>query len=86
MSTVTFSNTAQTLAGLNGSVGSTLALAYGGGATLTVGSGSFAGSITDPNQGGANLVKTTTGTLYLTGANTYYGLTTVTAAHCFTAP
>ncbi len=79
LSTVTFSNTAQTLAGLNGSVGSTLALAYGGGATLTVGSGSFAGAITDPNQGGANLVKTTTGTLYLTGANTYYGLTTVTA-------
>ena len=78
LSTVTLSNTAQTLAGLNGVPGSTLLLAYGQGATLTVGSGSFAGSINDDTNE-ANLVKTTTGILYLTGANTYYGSTTVTA-------
>ncbi len=77
-SAVTLSNPAQTLAGLNGSPGSTLVLAYGNGATLTVGGGSFAGTIND-NQNVANLVKNTTGTLYLTGQNTYYGSTTVTA-------
>ena len=71
-------NTAQTLVGLNGSPGSTLYLAYANGATLTVGGGSFAGTIND-NQNIANLVKNTTGILYLTGANTYYGSTTVTA-------
>ena len=79
LSTVTLSNTAQTLAGLNGSPGSTLLLAYGGGATLTVGSGSFAGTIND-EANAANLVKNTTGILYLTGPNSYYGSTTVTAA------
>ncbi len=77
-STVTLSNTAQTLVGLNGSPGSTLVLAYNGGATLTVGGGSFAGTIND-NLNGANLVKNTTGTLYLTGTNAYYGSTMVTA-------
>ena len=78
LSTITLGNTAQTLAGLNGVPGSTLVLAYANGATLTVGGGSFAGTIND-NQNIANLVKNTTGTLYLTGANAYYGSTTVTA-------
>ena len=58
-STVTLLNPAQTLAGLNGSAASTLALSYSGGTTLTVGSGSFAGAIIDPTQSGANLVKNT---------------------------
>ena len=85
LSTVTLSNTAQTLAGLNGVPGSTLVLAYANGATLTVGGGSFAGTIND-NQNIANLVKNTSGTLYLTGANAYYGSTTVTAGTCCTVP
>ncbi len=59
-STVELDNTAQTLVGLNGSPGSTLYLAYANGATLTVGGGSFAGTIND-NQNIANLVKNTTG-------------------------
>ena len=63
---------------MNGVPGSTLVLAYANGATLTVGGGSFAGTIND-NQNIANLVKNTSGTLYLTGANAYYGSTTVTA-------
>ena len=70
-------NPAQALAGLNGSAASTLNLSYSGGTTLTVGGGSFAGAIIDPTQSGANLVKNTTGILYLTGANAYYGSTTV---------
>ena len=81
-STVTLSNSAQALAGLNGSAASTLALSYNANSnatTLTIGSGSYAGAITDPTNAGASLVKTTTGTLYLSGANSYYGTTTVTA-------
>ena len=77
-STVELDNLAQTLAGLNGSAQSTLNLFNGNGTTLTVGSGSFAGSIND-GMNAANLVKNTTGTLYLNGASTYYGSTTVTA-------
>ncbi len=77
-STVELDNPAQNLAGLNGSALSTLNLFNGSGAALTVGGGSFAGTIND-NATGASLVKNTTGTLYLTGANTYYGSTMVTA-------
>ena len=77
-STVELDNAAQTLAGLNGSAQSTLNLFNGSGAALTVGGGSFAGTITD-NANGASLVKNTSGNLYLTGANIYYGSTTVTA-------
>ena len=79
-STVEFDNPAQTLAVLNGSAQSTLNLFNLSGTTLTVGAGSFAGTIND-NMNIASLVKNTTGTLYLTGpgVNTYYGPTTVTA-------
>ena len=84
-STVELDNAAQTLAGLNGSAQSTLNLFNGSGAALTVGGGSFAGTITD-NANGASLVKNTSGILYLTGANIYYGSTTVTAGALCTVP
>ncbi len=77
-STVELDNPAQTLAVLNGSSASTLNLFNESGTMLTVGAGSFAGSINDGGNA-ASLTKTTTGILYLTGANTYYGSTTVTA-------
>ena len=77
-STVKLDNPAQTLAVLNGSSASTLNLFNESGTMLTVGAGSFAGSINDGGNA-ASLTKTTTGILYLTGANTYYGSTTVTA-------
>ena len=55
-------------------------LIFGSGATkagtLTVGSGSFSGVISDASKGG-KLVKTGTGTFFVTGANTYTGGTVI---------
>ena len=50
----------------------------GPGGTLTVGSGDFTGVIHDDLQNG-NLVKDTTGTLRLSGTNTYVGTTNINA-------
>ncbi|PSL80759.1 hypothetical protein C7T35_30810, partial [Variovorax sp. WS11] len=68
-------NATQTVAQLNGS--GTVGLA---GSELTVGAGSFSGSIADSPAFSASpgsLVKAGTGTLTLSGSNTYTGSTTV---------
>ncbi len=73
----------QTIASLSGVAGSTVTL---GGGQFTVGNATnttFAGSITDTgsasNYSGGSLVKVGTGTLTLSGSNSYSGNTSVTA-------
>jgi outer membrane autotransporter protein len=63
----------ETIGALNGSSVGTVNLKS---FTLTVGAGDFAGVISDGGHGG-KLVKNGPGTLFLRGANTYTGLTTV---------
>lgn len=64
----------------NGTVQLNDGLINGSGATtagtLTVGSGSFSGVISDASKGG-QLIKTGTGTFFVTGANTYTGGTVI---------
>ena len=77
-SSVTFANSAQTLSALNGSASSALNF-NGGGTTLTLGGGTFAGAINDNTPSGSSLVKNTTGLLVLSGPNGLVGTTTVNA-------
>lgn len=71
--------TSQTLTALNG--GGTVLNNGGGSSVLTVGSGSFSGSIQNSTSGGGTvgLVKNTAGTLNLSGSNTFTGGVTVDA-------
>ena len=69
-------NSAQTLSTLNGPASSTLNFS-GPGTTLTLGGGTFAGTINDNTPSGSNLVKSTTGLLVLSGPNGMVGSTTV---------
>jgi autotransporter-associated beta strand protein len=80
---VTLANTAGAVLDLNGYSQTISSLSGGGGggggvtlggATLSVGSGSFAGTI----SGAGNLTKTGSGTLTLSGAGTYSGGTNIT--------
>ena len=57
----------------------------GNGTTLTIGSGAYAGAITDSTSG-SNLVKNTTGLLDLSGPSNLQGTTTVQAGACSTGP
>jgi autotransporter-associated beta strand protein len=68
------SNSTITFNGLAGSVGTTLAL---GGKALNATSGSFSGTISGT---GGTVVKSASGTLTLSGNNTYSGGTTITAS------
>ena len=63
---------------MNGSSSATLSLSYSSGVALTIGSGSFAGAIVDYGVA-SSLLKTTTGTLLLSGSNGMHGETTVQA-------
>ncbi|OJU39626.1 MAG: hypothetical protein BGN99_20020, partial [Alphaproteobacteria bacterium 65-37] len=71
--------TSTTIAAITGAAGSTVKL---GSKTLTVGSGTFDGIIADGGIGGGTggaLSKQGSGTLTLTGVNTYTGATVITA-------
>ena len=68
----------QTIGSLSGPVGSAIKLGSGGQLTVSsAASTSFAGNIS--GTGGASLIKSGTGTLALTGLNSYPGPTTISA-------
>jgi autotransporter-associated beta strand protein len=86
--TLDLNSTSQTVGALNGS-GGTITTTGSAAASLTVGnggaSGSYSGTITDPNAGSKHLslTKTGAGTQTLSGNNTYTGGTTVSDGTLF---